>query len=92
MGSLFARPPARADDPARLPGTLLPLDAQAVPTLRDARLEPPLVLCLGAERAGLPAALTAAAVRIPVATDSLNVAMAATVALYEVANRMAAHA
>jgi tRNA G18 (ribose-2'-O)-methylase SpoU len=36
--------------------------------------------------------LTAQAVRIPVATDSLNVAMAATVALYEVANRMAGHA
>jgi tRNA G18 (ribose-2'-O)-methylase SpoU len=29
-------------------------------------------------------------VRIPVHADSLNVAMAATVALYEVANRMAA--
>jgi tRNA G18 (ribose-2'-O)-methylase SpoU len=28
--------------------------------------------------------------RIPVHADSLNVAMAATVALYEVANRMAA--
>ncbi len=92
MGSLFARPPARTDDPAGLPGTLLPLDAQAGPTLSEARLEPPLVLCLGAERAGLPAELSATAVRIPVATDSLNVAMAATVALYEVARRMAAHA
>jgi RNA methyltransferase, TrmH family len=92
MGSLFARPPARADDPAGLPGTLLPLDAQADRPLSEAELEPPLVLCLGAERAGLPAGLSAAAVRIPVATDSLNVAMAATVALYEVARRMAAHA
>jgi RNA methyltransferase, TrmH family len=92
MGSLFARPPARADDPAGLPGTLVALDARAGSTLSEAPLEPPLVLCLGAERAGLPDELTAAAVRIPVATDSLNVAMAATVALYEVARRMAAHA
>lgn len=92
MGSVFARPPARADDPTGLPGTLVPLDAQAGPTLSEAPLEPPLVLCLGGERAGLPDELSAAAVRIPVATDSLNVAMAATVALYEVARRMAAHA
>jgi TrmH family RNA methyltransferase len=92
MGSLFARPPAQAGDPAELEGQLLPLDAHAQATLREAPLEPPVVLCLGGERAGLPAALTADAVRIPVATDSLNVAMAATVALYEVARRMAAHA
>ncbi len=92
MGSVFARPPARADGPAELPGTLVPLEAQAETTLAEAALEPPLVLCLGAERAGLPDELSAGAVRIPVATDSLNVAMAATVALYEVARRMAAHA
>jgi RNA methyltransferase, TrmH family len=92
MGSVFGRPPARVEGPAGLPGTLVPLDAAAPTTLADAALEPPLVLCLGAERAGLPSELSAAAVRIPVATDSLNVAMAATVALYEVARRMAAHA
>ena len=92
MGSVFARPPARVEGLDELPGTLVPLDAEASTTLSDAALEPPLVLCLGAERAGLPEALSPAAVRIPVATDSLNVAMAATVALYEVARRMAAHA
>jgi TrmH family RNA methyltransferase len=92
MGSLFARPPARVARPDELPGRLLPLDAHADTTLREAPLETPMVLCLGAERAGLPTELTAEAARIPVATDSLNVAMAATVALYEVANRMAAHA
>ena len=91
MGSLFARPPATVGDPGELAGQLLPLDAHAQATLSDAPLEAPVVLCLGAERAGLPAALTAEAVRIPVATDSLNVAMAATVALYEVGNRMAAN-
>jgi RNA methyltransferase, TrmH family len=92
MGSVFARPPAQVAGPAELEGQLLPLDAQAGTTLQEAPLDAPVVLCLGAERAGLPTELTAAAVRIPVATDSLNVAMAATVALYEVANRMAAHA
>jgi RNA methyltransferase, TrmH family len=92
MGSLFARPPARVSGPERLSGRLLPLDANAEETLAQAELEPPLTLCLGAERAGLPDALARQAVRIPVATDSLNVAMAATVALYEAANRMAADA
>jgi RNA methyltransferase, TrmH family len=92
MGSVFARPPASVAGPGEVPGTLVALDAQAERTLREAALEAPLVLCLGAERAGLPDELTAAAVRIPVATDSLNVAMAATVALYEAVNRMAAHA
>jgi TrmH family RNA methyltransferase len=92
MGSVFARPPAQAAGPEELEGQLLPLDAHASTTLREAALEAPIVICLGAERAGLPAGLTAQAVRIPVATDSLNAAMAATVALYEVANRMAGHA
>jgi len=91
MGSLFARPPARAAL-AELPGRRVALDARASRTLAQADLEPPLVLCLGAERAGLPAELQPEAVRIPVRADSLNVAMAATAALYEVANRMAGHA
>ena len=46
---------------------------------------------IGAEREGLPDAVLAAAdevARIPILTDSLNAAMAATVALYEV-SRMA---
>jgi tRNA G18 (ribose-2'-O)-methylase SpoU len=48
------------------------------------------VLVLGSERGDIPEGLEAA--HIPVQADSLNVAMAATVALYEAANRMAAHA
>jgi TrmH family RNA methyltransferase len=46
-----------------------------------------LTLLVGAERDGLPADLVAAcerSARIPIATESLNAAMAATVALYEV--------
>jgi TrmH family RNA methyltransferase len=90
MGSLFARPPARAGI-GELPGRPLGLSAHAQRTLREAELVAPLVLCLGAERGGLPAELEREAVRIPVRTESLNVAMAATVALYEAANRMAGH-
>ena len=44
--------------------------------------------CSDRSAAQLPEGLEAA--RIPVHADSLNVAMAASVALYEVANRMAA--
>lgn len=98
MGSLFARPPGRAL-PDGLPGRLLALDARAERPLAEVALEgSPLVVCLGAEREGLPAELLERAhhsARIPLregGPDSLNVAMAATVALYELANRMAGHA
>lgn len=86
MGSLFARPPARAglDE---LPGRPLALSAHAERTLGEADLGAPLVLCLGAERGGLPAELEPDAVRIPVRTESLNVAMTAAIALYEAATR-----
>ena len=90
MGSLFECPPARVGL-GDLPGRPLALDARGERALHEVELEPPLVLCLGAERAGLPAELRAEAVRIPVLTESLNVAMAATIALYEVAKRIAAH-
>jgi TrmH family RNA methyltransferase len=91
MGSIFARPPARSSL-ADLPGRRLALSARGERPLREAVLEPPFVLCLGSEREGLPAELEADSVRIDVRNDSLNVAMAATVALYEAANRMAGHA
>jgi TrmH family RNA methyltransferase len=93
MGSLFARPPARAafED---LPGTLLGLDAHADLVLAEVEPEAPAVVCLGAEREGLPEGIPATA-RIPLREDgpeSLNVAMAATLALYDLGNRMAADA
>jgi RNA methyltransferase, TrmH family len=87
MGSIFERPPARATLDA-IPARPLALDAHAEHDLRDIEVTGPLVLCLGSERGALPPGLEA--VRIPVHADSLNVAMAATVALYEVAHRMAA--
>jgi TrmH family RNA methyltransferase len=91
MGSIFARPPARAAL-AELSGRRVALSAHGALPLREAVLEPPVVLCLGSEREGLPAELEAESVRIDVRSDSLNVAMAATVALYEVEHRMRAHA
>jgi TrmH family RNA methyltransferase len=92
MGSIFERPPARAsiDD---LDGHKVALSATAEQVLGDVDVTRPVVLVLGSERGDLPQGAEAAgvqAVRIPVHADSLNVAMAATVALYEVANRMAA--
>ena len=86
MGSIFSRPPARAtiDD---LGGQRIALDANADRELRDAKLTAPVVLVLGSERGALPEGVEA--VRISVRGDSLNVAMAATVALYETALRMA---
>jgi TrmH family RNA methyltransferase len=93
MGSLFARPPARAGFEA-LPGTRVALDQDAPSALGElGPLAAPVVLCLGAEREGLPAAVREGAelaARIPLRPDgpeSLNVAMAATVALYEAGRR-----
>ena len=97
MGSLFARPPARGEL-AGLAGTKLALDAGAPTSLADLELRPPVVICLGAERGGLPAELESGTEPAPGfrcepdGPDSLNVAMAATVALYELGHRMAAHA
>jgi tRNA G18 (ribose-2'-O)-methylase SpoU len=96
MGSIFARPPARAAF-GDLPGTTVALERGAGAPLPELDAGPPLVLCLGAERAGLPADVVeraSAVAHIPLrpdGPDSLNVAMAATVALYE-RTRMAGHA
>jgi RNA methyltransferase, TrmH family len=70
---------------ARLGGAATPAPAAA----SAGPLAPagPLTLLVGAERAGLPGDVLAACdrvVRIPIASESLNAAMAATVALYEV--------
>ncbi len=92
MGAIFAVTLARASSIAELPGTRVGLSATAggrlaelAPTIAAA----PLTLLVGAEREGLPAELLLAcehAARIPiaVAAESLNAAMAATVALYEI--------
>jgi RNA methyltransferase, TrmH family len=88
MGSIFARPPARAAF-ADLDGTKIALERGAGDALSDVQALPPVVLCLGGEREGLPEAITDMADHVasiplrPDGPDSLNVAMAATVALYE---------
>jgi TrmH family RNA methyltransferase len=87
MGSIFVRPPARArlED---VPGTRVAFVAGAEPGWAADR---PVVLCFGSERGELPEGteLTAGIPMRP-GLDSLNVAMAATVALYE-QFRMARH-
>jgi RNA methyltransferase, TrmH family len=90
MGSLFAVPVARYAGVEELPGTRVALDAHGGEPLADAlaAVDGGLTLLVGAERAGLPDDVIAACgrrVRIPIASESLNAAMAATVALYEVA-------
>ncbi len=87
MGAIFAVRLARVSDVAELPGVRIALAADAPDALRR-----PLggdgaaTLLVGAERDGLPAAVVALCdrvARIPIASESLNAAMAATVALYE---------
>jgi RNA methyltransferase, TrmH family len=89
MGAIFAVRLARVSDVAELPGERIALAADAPSALRGdhggGRMTP-VTLLIGAEREGLPAAVLAACervARIPIAGDSLNAAMAATVALYE---------
>jgi RNA methyltransferase, TrmH family len=98
MGSIFARPPARAKL-SELPGAKVGLDAGADTTLADAALglKPPVILAVGAEREGFPEDVVGcldSIARIPQrldGPDSLNVAMAAAIGLYELGNRMAGH-
>jgi TrmH family RNA methyltransferase len=91
MGSIFARPPARAAW-SELPGTRVAYVAGA----REAEwIDPPVVLCIGGEREGLGELAEQADVQAgipmqPGAPNSLNAAMAATVALYD-RFRMARH-
>jgi TrmH family RNA methyltransferase len=96
MGSVFARPPARAVF-GELAGMTIALERGAGLALAQVEASAPVVICLGAEREGLPPSVSEeASVRAeiplrPDGPDSLNVAMAATVALYDLSNRMAAH-
>lgn len=86
MGAIFAVELARADDVAELPGERVALVAHAGEALSSLSAAEPLTLLVGAEREGLPEQVIAACERvahIPIASESLNAAMAATVALYE---------
>ena len=86
MGAIFKLPVARVDDPADLPGVLIGLAARTGAALTGP-LDGPVTILVGAERTGLPDDVLAACdavAHIPIASESLNAAMAATVALYEV--------
>ncbi|MEA2467973.1 MAG: methyltransferase, TrmH family [Thermoleophilaceae bacterium] len=90
MGSVFSCPPARAAFEA-LTGTTIALDSRAEQPLGKVDAEPPLTLCVGGERKGLPPELLEAAthrVRIPLREDgpeSLNAAVSAAIGLYRMA-------
>ena len=86
MGAIFSVAVARADELEQLPGTTIALAASAPVELDGAPWpEGELTLLIGAEREGLPEAIVAAAGEarsIAIDGDSLNAAMAATIALY----------
>lgn len=99
MGSLFAQPVVAAGDESGLLGWarsnrlhLVALTGSGAQSLWQAELPRPLVVMLGNEGRGLTDSLLAAAdarVRIPMTgtAESLNVAAAAAVALFELSRR-----
>ncbi len=90
MGALFSVPVARVKHVGELPGRRVALVAREGVPLTE--LDQADTLVVGAEREGLPDAVVAACddvAHIPIAhADSLNAAMAATIALYELATRI----
>jgi TrmH family RNA methyltransferase len=100
MGAVFGVPVTRVDDVSGLPGTTIALAAgegaelwrlvSDMPT-ENAKVAGGVTLLIGSEREGLPADVVAQAdhtAYIPIQTHSLNAAMAATIALYELGRRM----
>jgi len=91
MGAIFDVPVVRVVRVEELPHRTVALVARSGRAL--AQLEGgPVTLVIGAEREGLPAAAVAACdetAHVPIRSESLNAAMAATIGLYEVAGRVA---
>jgi RNA methyltransferase, TrmH family len=101
MGAIFTVPVTRTGDFDALPGIKVALVPGAgrpladedwrIASAYDMQNANPLTILIGSEREGLPREVIAVAditAHIPIQTDSLNAAMAATVALYEL-TRMA---
>jgi RNA methyltransferase, TrmH family len=87
MGAIFAVPVVRVARVDELPGHKVALAARAGRALAELEPADAVTLVVGAEREGLPPDVAAAcdeAAHIPIASESLNAAMAATVGLYEV--------
>jgi RNA methyltransferase, TrmH family len=87
-GAIFRVPLVAWDD---VPEHGIALVAHGGAPLAEARLEPPLTLFVGSEREGLPESLATnsykATIVLPGAAESLNVAAAGAIALYELARR-----
>lgn len=102
MGAVFSRPPARVDEGflAGITARRVALDGDAEMTVSEvagaSRAGLPTVICVGAERGGLsPETLAAADITaaIPMLADgpeSLNAAIAASIALYELGSGLRA--
>jgi TrmH family RNA methyltransferase len=92
MGALFQVPVARVREPGELPGRRVALVAGGRGIPLHAVEPGDVTFVVGAEREGLPQAVVAACdevAHIPIASESLNAAIAASVALYSQASRMA---
>ena len=86
MGAIFSVPVVRVRGVDELPGRRVALAAGAGRPLAELG-EREVTLVVGAEREGLPDTVLAECdevCHIPIASESLNAAMAATVAMYEV--------
>lgn len=88
-GAIFRVPLLSWED---APGQRVALVARSGVPLAELELEPPLTFLLGSERAGLPEELVAqchkvAMIPLAGAAESLNVASAGAIALYELARR-----
>jgi TrmH family RNA methyltransferase len=87
MGAIFAVPVVRVARVEELPGRTVALAARAGRALAELEPGADVTLVVGAEREGLPSDVAAAcdeAAHIPIRSESLNAAMAATIGLYEV--------
>ncbi len=85
MGSVFRTPTGRFDD---APGRRIALVPRGGTPLRETDLSEPVTFVLGAERDGLPEDILAtcdatASIPLEEAAESLNVALAGAIALYE---------
>ncbi len=90
MGAIFDVPVARVSSVDELPGERIALAARTGEALQGP-VAGEVSLVVGAEREGLPDDVLAACDRvahIPIHSESLNAAMAATVALYELTSRV----
>lgn len=88
-GAIFRVPLVAWDE---RPGRQVALDTRGSESLSDVDLTRPLTIVLGAERAGLPDDLldacdAVASISMPGEAESLNVAAAGAIALYELARR-----